>query len=143
MVILAILAQLAVAPPAEEEIASASDCAILVEVGKSEVGWSAAGPNQPFVEVGPLPDGVLYRQACDWKALGVGAPTIADPSLAGARFAVEKPVYAADGQTAEADLNFVFTAGPRSRLFVSVRHCTLRKAADRWRLIECVAGPIT
>jgi hypothetical protein len=143
MILLAILAQLAVAPPAKEEIASASDCAILVEVGKSEVGWGADGPTEPFVDVGPLRDGAIYRQACDWKALGVGAPGIADPSRTGARFAVEKPVYAADGQTAEADVNFVFTAGPGSGLFVSVRHCALRKSADRWRLIQCRAGPIT
>jgi hypothetical protein len=143
MIFLAILAQLAAASPAKVEVASASDCAILVEVGKWEVGWGADGPNEPFVDVGPLSDGVLYRQACDWKALGVGAPTIADPSQAGARFAVDKPVYAADGRTARADLNFVFTAGPGSRLFVSVRQCELRKAGDRWQLIECVAGPIT
>ncbi len=135
MILLAILAQLAVTPPAKEEIASARDCAILVEIGKSEVGWGAAGPTEPFVDVGPLRDGAVYRQACDWKALGVGAPTIVDPGQAGARFAVEKPVYAADGQTAEADLNFVFTAGPGSRLFISVRHCALRRVEDRWRLI--------
>jgi hypothetical protein len=115
----------------------------LVEAGKSEVGWGADGPTEPFVDVGPLPDGVLYRQNCDWKTLGVGAPIIADPSRTGARFAVDKPVYAADGQTAEADLNFAFSAGPSGRLFVSVRHCNLRKVADRWRLIECVARPIT
>lgn len=75
MILLAILAQLAATPPAKVEIASASDCAILVKVGKSEVGWSTAGPTQRFVDVGPLPDGTIYRQACDWKALGVGAPT--------------------------------------------------------------------
>ena len=142
MILLAILAQLIAAPPAGEEIASASDCAILVEVGKSEVGRSAAGPNQPFVEVGPLPDGTIYRQGCDWKALGVGAPTIADTSDAGARFAVEKPVYAADGQTAKVDINFVFAA-PGARLFLSVRHCALRKVADQWRLIECKQRLIT
>jgi hypothetical protein len=143
MILLATLAQLAATSPAMVEIASASDCEIVVEVGKSEVGWGAGGPTEPFVDVSPLPDGVLYRQACDWKALGVGAPTIAEASQAGARFAVDKPVYAADGQTAEVDLNFVFTAGPGSRLFVSVRRCNLRKVVDHWRLIECVAGPIT
>ena len=143
MILLAILAQLAAASPAKVEDASVSDCAILVEVGKSEVGWGAAGPNEPFVDVGPLSDGVLYRQACDWKALGVGAPTIADPSQTGARFAVEKPAYAADGQSAKVDLNFVFTGGPEDRLFIAVRQCALRKVAGRWRLIECVAGPIT
>ena len=113
------------ASPAKVEIASASDCAILVEVGKSEVGWGAAGPTEPFVDVGPLPDGTIYRQACDWKALGVGAPTIARPSQAGARFAVEKPVYAADGQSAQADLDFTFNAGPAFRL-----HPPLRAAQD-------------
>ena len=131
------------ASPAKVEIASASDCAILVEVGKSEVGWGAAGPTEPFVDVGPLPDGTIYRQACNWKALGVGAPTTAGPSQAGARFAVEKPVYAADGETAQVDLDFTFTAGPGSRLFVSIRRCALRKTARHWQLIECVADPIT
>lgn len=143
MILLAILAQLAATAPARVEIASASDCAILVEAGKSEVGWGAAGPTEPFVDVGPLPDGAIYRQACDWKALGVGAPTIFDPSQDGARFAVEKPVYAADGQSAEVDLNFVFTAGPGTRLFVSIRRCALHKAADQWRLIECKQRLIT
>ena len=116
MILLATLAQLAASSPAKVELASASDCEIVVEVGKSEVGWSRDGPSQPFVDIGPLPDGVLYRQACDWKSLGVGAPTIADPDQSGPRFAVEKPVYAADGQTAEADLNFTFTGGPGDRL---------------------------
>jgi hypothetical protein len=143
MILLVILIELAAASPAKVEFASASDCAIVVEVGKSEAGWGADGPNEPFVEVDSLPNGVLYRQACDWKALGVGVPKIADPSQAGARFAVEKPVYAADGQSAEVDLDFSFTAGPGSRLFVSVRRCALRNMAGRWRLIECVAGPIT
>jgi hypothetical protein len=107
------------------------------------VGWSAAGPTEPFVDVGPLRDGAIYRQACDWKALGVGAPTIADPGQTGPRFAVEKPLYAADGQTAQADINFVSWAGPGTQPFLSVRHCALRKVADHWRLIQCRAGPIT
>ncbi len=143
MILLAILAQLAVTPPGGEEIASASDCEILVEIGKAEVGWGAAGPNEPFVDVGPLPDGVVYRQACDWRALGVGAPKIVGADEAGARFAVEKPVYGADGETARADLNFIVTGAPGDRLFLSVRRCALRKAAGHWRLVECIAGPIT
>jgi hypothetical protein len=143
MILLATLAQLAASSAAKVELASASDCEIVVEVGKSEVGWSRDGPSQPFVDIGPLPDGGLYRQACDWKALGVGAPTIADPDQSGPRFAVEKPVYAADGQTAEADLNFIFTGGPGDRLFLAVRHCALRIVSDHWRLIQCRAGPIT
>ena len=64
-----------------------------------------------------------------------GAPTIADPDQSGPRFAVEKPLYAADGQTAEADLNFIFTGGPGDPLFLAVRHCALRKVSDHWRLI--------
>jgi hypothetical protein len=143
MILLAILAQLAVTPPAREEIASASYCEILVEIGKSEVGWGAAGPTESFVDVGPLPDGTIYRQACDWKALGVGAPKIVGPDQAGARFAVEKPIYAANGETAQADLNFIFTGAPGDRLFLSVRHRALRKAAGHWRLMQCTAGPIT
>jgi hypothetical protein len=143
MILLTILAQLAATSAAVVETASASDCEILVEVGKSEAGWGADGPTEPFVDVGPMPDGVHYRQACDWKTLGVGAPTIVDPKRPGLRFAMEKPVYADDGQTAQADLNFIFTGGPSDRLFISVRHCALRRVGDHWRLVQCQAGPIT
>ena len=143
MILLAILAELAAATAPKVELASPSDCAILVAVGRSEVAWGTAGPNQPFVDEGPLPDGTIYRQACDWKGLGVGAPRIVVAWQVGPSFAVDKPTYANGGRTARVDVSFISWAGPGTAPFVSIRNCTLRKAVDRWRLLQCKPGAIT
>jgi hypothetical protein len=125
------------------EMASPTDCAVLVAIGKSQAGWGQDGPDQPFVDEGPLQDGTVYRQACDWPALGVGAPTILKPGQTGPRFAIDKPVYSKNGAVAEADINFVSWAGGNSPPFISIQHCTLRKRAKGWRLVKCDQGPIT
>lgn len=142
MVVLAILAQLtATTPPVV--LASERDCAVLVEVGRSLVNWGHAGPNQPFVDSGPLPDGTIYRQLCDWKKFGVGAPEIVRPEQTGPRFAVDKPMYAKDGRSARVDVTFISWAGPGLSPFVSIKHCELRRSAAQWRLISCAQGMIT
>lgn len=139
MIILAALAVLATLADTTVQEASADDCAIVVEIGKSQAAWGPNGPNQPFFIEGQQKDGSTYRQQCPWNALGVGAPTPATP---GNGFAIDKPVYGDDGATAEADVNFVAWAGPGTAPFISVRHCELRKRKGQWRLKKCVQGPI-
>jgi hypothetical protein len=143
MILLAILAGLVGAGGPKVEYASADDCQIIVAIGRSEAAWGPNGPNQPFVAEGPLADGTIYRQACDWRALGVGAAVTPSPGQVGARFAIEKPTYKQHGKVAEAAANFVVWAGPGSTPFLSVRYCKLRKESGDWRLLRCAQGPIT
>ncbi len=142
MILLAMLAALASGGPTVED-ASLSDCEILVQVGRAEAAWGQSGPNQPFVDEGPLPSGVLYRQRCDWRALGVGPPTLLKPGQTGPRFAIEKPVYSEDGRSAQTAVNFMSWAGPGTAPFLSIRHCSLRIKDGHWHLIRCEQGPIT
>jgi hypothetical protein len=140
---LLLLAGLAGEPEPQAVLASSDDCAIVVAVGRAEVAWGPKGPNQPFVESGPLPDGRSYRQACDWTTLGVGAPSLVTSGQLGPRFAVDRPTYSRDRKAARADLTFVVWSGPGAAPFVSVRHCRLRAVRGVWRLLRCEAGPIT
>ncbi|CAN5618491.1 hypothetical protein BH10PSE5_BH10PSE5_13510 [soil metagenome] len=71
MILLAMMAALSGEMQPRIELASASDCAIVVAIGRAQAAWGAIGPNQPLVDEGPLSDGTIYRQACDWRALGV------------------------------------------------------------------------
>ena len=142
MVVLAILAQLASTAP-QVVVASERDCAVLVEAGRSLVNWGPTGPNQPFVDSGPLADGTIYRQSCDWKKFGVGAPEIVRPEQTGPRFAVDKPIYAKGGRRARVEVTFISWAGPGVSPFVSMKHCELRRSAAQWRLISCAPGMVT
>jgi hypothetical protein len=142
MILLAILAAVAGDVPSVE-LATPSDCEIVVEVGRAEAGWGAAGPNQPFVDEGPLPNGTIYKQKCDWRALGVGAPKILTPGQTGPRFAIEKPIYSEDGRAARTSFNFFIWPGPGTAPFFSIRHCSLRMAGGHWHLVSCEQGPIT
>jgi hypothetical protein len=142
MILIAILAQLAVTSP-RVDVASERDCAVLIEIGRSLVNWGATGPDQPFVDSGPLSDGATYRQACDWKKFGVGAPQIVQPGQTGPRFAVDKPAYAKDGRSACVNVTFISWAGPGASPFISVKHCELRRSDGQWRLVACTQDAIT
>lgn len=142
MLVLAVLAQLGSSAP-QMVMASERDCAVLVEVGRSLVNWGPKGPSQPFVDSGPLPDGRIYLQACDWKKFGVGAPQVVRSEQTGPRFGVDKPIYSKGGRSARVDVAFISWAGPGVSPFVSMKHCELRRSATRWRLISCAQGIIT
>ena len=143
MIVLAMLAALAGNTGSATEYASADDCAILVEVGKVEAAWGPKGPNQPLVAEGELKDGTVYIQACNWAALGVGAPVLLKSGQTGPRFAVDKPRYTKGGKAAAVEVNFVVWQGPGFPPFLSVRRCDLRKTNGHWRLTKCTQGPIT
>jgi hypothetical protein len=143
MFILAMIAAMSGGSEPKIEIASPIDCAVVVAIGKSQVAWGQRGPNQPFIDEGPLLDGTVYRQICDWRSLGVGAPTILKPGQTGPRFAIEKPIYSQNGTIAEADLNLASWNGPGTAPFASIQHCTIKKKGGAWRLLKCEQGPIT
>jgi hypothetical protein len=130
--------------PKPVEEASADDCAIVVAIGRAQMDWGPTGPNLPFVAEAADVGGVIYRQRCPWRALGVGAPVLAGPAHWGARFSIGRPAYGEDRRTATTDLVIL---GPPRRPggppFTRIEHCRLEKADGRWQLSACTEGPIT
>ena len=143
MIALALFALVIAGPERAVVHASADDCAIIVEIGRAQAAWGPKGPNQPFLVEAQGPNGSVYRQECDWAALGVGAPVLAKIGEPGPRFAVERPVYGAGRKTAEADVNFIAWAGPGTAPFISILHCRLRTSRGVWHLVKCEQGLIT
>jgi hypothetical protein len=90
-----------------------------------------------------MSDGTIYRQSCDWKKFGVGAPQIVRPEQTGPHFAVDKPTFTKGGRNANVDVTFISWVGPGVSPFISIKHCNLRRNGVRWRLISCAQGAIT
>ena len=143
MIALALIALVTGGPEPTVVNASADDCAITVEIGRARAAWGPKGPNQLFVIEGQGPEGSVYRQDCDWVALGVGAPVLAKIGKPGPRFAVKRPVYGVGRKTAEATVTFVAWAGPGSTPLISIEHCRLRSRRGVWHLVKCEQGLIT
>jgi len=143
MLAISVLTAVIAGPPAQIQLATATDCAVLVAIGKSQVGWGVDPPRSPLVNTGPLGDGVEYRQDCDWRRLGVAAPKIIAPDATGPRFAVTKPTYSPDRRGATADLYLGAWNGPGEPSFIEVRTCHLRHKDRTWHVVRCDRGPIT
>lgn len=124
----------------DPELASPMDCAVLVAIGKAQANWGSEGAGLPFVDTGPLPDGRIYKQVCDWAGLGVSTPKIIDPAAPGPRFAVSKPVYAGQGRQATADFSYFSWEGPGSRAIFSIKTCRLKQENGTWRVEVCQQG---
>jgi hypothetical protein len=120
--------------------ASAEDCAVIVSILQSRAAWTANGPNTPLVIDGKQSDGSLYRQDCDWKALGVGDPIPIGPDRA--RIGIERPAYGANGVTATAGVSFFAPRGRTAPAFMAVWTCRLRKTGTTWEVADCVEGAI-
>jgi hypothetical protein len=141
--LLALLLQ-ASAPAPRIVHASREDCEIIVEIGKAKAAWGPNGPNEPFAIDGVQSDGSVYREDCPWTELGVGAPTAATGKPGTSAFGVDKPVYAPDGKTATAALDYVAISGTAGMApFASVLTCTLDRVDGRWKLRDCRQDLIT
>jgi hypothetical protein len=138
-------AAILVAPAATPTIvrASSEDCEVIAAIGRAEAGWGRDGPDEPFVVDGEAPNGGIYREDCDWRALGLGPPTPAGAQ--GARFAIERPTYSTDHTSATAGVNFIVLPPPGQSVapFIQTRTCRLEKREGRWRLLSCKTTAIT
>mgnify|MGYP000031662677 FL=1 len=143
MIALAMIVLVTVLPEPIVVHASADDCAIIVAIRKAQAAWGLKGPNRPFVVEGQGPDGIIYRQDCDWAASGVGPPVVQKLGEPGPRFAIGRPVYGVGRKTAEADISFVAWAGRGTVPFMSAEHCTLKRSRGAWRVVKCEQGIIT
>jgi hypothetical protein len=140
MMLAAVAAQAALGSP-EIIHASADDCAVIVAIGRSQVQWGEHGPNEPFFVDGALPDGADFREDCPWRSLGVGDPVPARQGALG--FAIDRPIYGADGKSATAALSFTAFSKKNVTPFASVETCSLVKQGGGWTLVKCVQNLIT
>jgi hypothetical protein len=124
--------------------ASADDCVIIVEIGKSAMGWGATAPDYAFYPEFAREGGGTYLEECPWKQLGVAEPlTKAQQPKKG--FFITRPRY--EGAKATAELE-VYISGPvidgkQMPPFLSLEICSLEKQRDRWQLLECKLKVIT
>ncbi|HTT83589.1 MAG TPA: hypothetical protein VMF67_08905 [Rhizomicrobium sp.] len=122
------------------EHASADDCAIIAEIGKTELHWSATQPPKAaFYPTYATPGGGTYLEDCPWKNLGV-APPQTPTSGAPMGFFVTRPVYSNAG--ARAWFQYSVTAvtgadGKKIPPFVERDLCLLEKDADGWHVTRC------
>jgi hypothetical protein len=122
------------------EHASADDCAIIGEIGKSEVEWSAtSAPQAFFYPRFETPAGGTYIEDCPWKKLGLAEPRIGTPASPMAFF-ITRPAYSSTGASAY----FQYSVGPvptgngkKIAPFIKEELCTLDKRAEGWHLIHC------
>jgi hypothetical protein len=132
------------AMPQPVERASADDCAIIVEVGKSRMNWGVAPPDSAFYPEFDREGGGTYLEDCAWKKFGVAEP-LTEAQKPGKGFFITRPRYT--GTTATVDLQY-FISGPivdgkQLPPFISVETCSLEKQGDRWQLRECKLKLIT
>src|ERR1700722_415998 len=75
------------------EHASADDCAIIAEIGKSELHWSVTNaPQASFYASFETPGGGSYLEDCEWEKLGLAPPLIGTPNSP-MRFFITRPAY--------------------------------------------------
>jgi hypothetical protein len=125
---------------ARVERASTDDCAIIAEIGKSELHWSGAvAPQAPIYLTFNTPDGGSYVEDCPWGKLHLATPTIGTPDSA-MGFFISRPVFSATGASAYFQYSVapIATAdGKKIPPFLERELCTLEKEADRWHLTGC------
>jgi hypothetical protein len=130
----------AAAAQASVEHASPDDCAIIAEIGKSELHWSAANaPNALFYPKFETPGRRIYLQDCPWKKLGLAEPRIGT-SDSPMGFFITRPIYS--GTSAKASFQYSVASvaaagGKRIPPFAERDLCTLEKDAAGWHLIRC------
>jgi hypothetical protein len=132
--------------PAAIEHASADDCAIIAEIGKSELHWSATNaPQASFYPGFQTPDGGTYLEDCPWKNLGLAEPQIGAPNSP-MGFFITRPVYSGAGANAYYQYSVGPVAAPNGKKispFVEQELCTLEKDANGWHLVRCKMTAIT
>jgi hypothetical protein len=126
------------AMPQPVERASADDCAVIVEVGKSKMDWGAAPPDFAFYSEFDREGGGTYLEDCAWKQFGVAEP-LTKAQKPGKGFFITRPRYS--GTTATVDLQY-FISGPvrdgrELPPYMRLETCSLEKQDDRWQLREC------
>ncbi len=128
------------------EHASADDCAIIAEIGKAELHWSAANaPEAPLYPVFATPGGGTYLEDCPWKKLDLAEPSIGTQASP-IGFFVTRPVYSTAGASAwfQYSVGPVATAGGKQIApFIEQELCVLDRHADGWHLIRCKMTAIT
>lgn len=112
----------------------ADDCAVIVAIGRAELGWSDRSP----------PDHDYFAEghaACDWRSLGVTPPLTGGPSSQRG-FAISRPSY--DGARATATLSLSVRARGQVLAPFSVRkRCELTRGGTGWVLLACRQGMTT
>lgn len=135
------------ASPAPTVHASADDCAVIVGIGKAELGWSANSAGAwPFFPTYDLDGGGTYVEDCPWRALGVAPPAIG--ALSSARgSAITRPVFADGGMTATAELTTTIAGKDASGRpvppFIEDRVCKLERRGNTWQVVSCDTAAIT
>jgi hypothetical protein len=144
---IAVLQAAAAAGPPPVTHASADDCAIIVAIGKAELGWGAdSSSDWPFFPDYDLPGGGSYVEDCPWRTLGVAPPTIGSPaSMRGA--AIARPAYGSDRVTATADITTTISeqdaSGRPLPPFIQDRVCKLERRGTTWMLLSCDTTAMT
>lgn len=129
--------------PQPVERASADDCAIFVEIGKTQLEWGAKPPAYDFFPVWDREGGGTYMEDCPWSALGVAAPAIGSPSsLKG--FFIRRPKYSGAGATAGYQVSIrPDPASKAAGAFIAEYECKLERRARAWHLVKCDMRMIT
>jgi len=129
------------------EHASHDDCAIIVAVGKAELGWSAQSAGDwPFFLVYDLPGGGTYVEDCPWRALGVAPPvTGSHASIKGS--AIMRPEYGPSRATATAKVSATMRGrdidGRTLPPYLEDRVCKLERRDGGWKVIACDTTAVT
>jgi hypothetical protein len=126
--------------------ATPDDCAIIAEIGKSQLHWSATkAPEASFYPEFAMPGGGTYMEDCPWKKLGIAEPRVGKPDTA-MGFFISRPNYSTTG----ANAYFQYSVGPmttpdgkRISPFIEQQLCTFEKNADGWHLVHCKMTAIT
>ena len=127
-------------PPVEH--ASADDCAIIVAIGRAQLGWNErTPPSQDFYPEWDSEKGGTYIQDCPWRDHGVAPPHIGGNASA-ASFSIARPRYDRARSTATAELTVALSAEGRPP-FVSAEQCTARRQGRRWVVVGCRQTAIT
>ena len=128
------------------EHASADDCAIIAEIGKSELHWSVTNaPQASFYASFETPGGGSYLEDCEWEKLGLAPPLIGTPNSP-MGFFITRPAYSATGASAYFQYSVAPVSAPDgSKLspFIEQELCTLEKHAEGWHLVRCKMTAIT
>jgi len=128
------------------EHASADDCAVIAEIGKSELHWSATNaPQASFHPSFDIPRGRIYLEDCPWQKLGLAEPRIEVPNSP-MEFFITRPTYSATSASAYYQYRVGPVAMPNGKKisrFVEQELCTLEKGANGWHLIRCKMTAIT
>ncbi len=141
LLLLAVLATTAAAPPDIAEQASLEDCAIIAVVGRSELGWGSEASFYDFFPQYDLDGGGIYYESCPWRTMGVAPPPLGTRQSPRAS-SISRPRYDTFRTVAYVDVTVMVQAklatdGQTMLPFKSVQSCGLRKRTDGWRIFRC------